>query len=89
MSAPLPEGVFHLLTVDNTIRQTYGTYITVCGEDVPASDLPPSCYDENSKNFGRNPAYCPECVHEAARWNAKPGQARQASAPSVNISLPG
>jgi hypothetical protein len=76
----LPEGVFHLLIVDDTIRQTYGTYITVCGEEVPASSLPPSCYDEDDCDFARNPAYCSECVREAARWNAEPSQARSASA---------
>jgi hypothetical protein len=76
VSAPLPEGVFHLLTADSTVRQSYGTYITVCGEVVPGSGLPPSCYDEDDCDVVRNPAYCPECVREAARWNADPGQAR-------------
>ncbi|MBV9013637.1 MAG: hypothetical protein JO272_16625 [Pseudonocardiales bacterium] len=74
MSEPLPDGVFHLLTADNLVRQNHGIHITVCGEDIPTSDLPPSCYDENSDNFDHNPAYCPECVREAARWNAEPEQ---------------
>jgi len=77
VSEPLPEGVFHLLTADNMVRHPfYGTYITVCGEDVPASDLPPLCYDDDDGDIVRNPAYCPECVREAARWNAEPGQTR-------------
>jgi hypothetical protein len=25
MSAPLPDGVFHLLTADDTVHQTHGT----------------------------------------------------------------
>ncbi|MBV9013595.1 MAG: hypothetical protein JO272_16410 [Pseudonocardiales bacterium] len=80
MSAPLPDGVFHLLTADNLVRQTYGIHITICGEDISTSDLPLSCYDENSDDFGRDPAYCPECVREAARFTAEPEQPRPESA---------
>jgi hypothetical protein len=76
MSASLPDGVFHLLAADDTVHQTYGTYVTVCGEDVPVSDLPPSCYSEEGREAARDPQYCLECVPEAARWNAESGQAR-------------
>ncbi|MGH3886576.1 MAG: hypothetical protein ACRDSZ_08385 [Pseudonocardiaceae bacterium] len=67
LSAPLPKGVFHLLTADDDVASTYGGYVAVCGEVVVASDLPPSCYPEVEP--GRDPRYCPACVREAARFS--------------------
>ncbi|HEY3894977.1 MAG TPA: hypothetical protein VGL88_06375 [Pseudonocardiaceae bacterium] len=71
MSAALPEGVFHLLTADDDVTSSYLGYVTVCGEVVIASDLPPSsCSPEGPE---REPRYCPACVREAARWSAEVG----------------
>ncbi|MGH3804759.1 MAG: hypothetical protein ACRDTD_32375 [Pseudonocardiaceae bacterium] len=71
LSAPLPAGVFHLLTADDDVASTYGGYVAVCGELVRVSSLPPSCYSEVGP--GRDPRYCPACVREAARFSAEAG----------------
>ncbi len=79
MSAPLPEGVFHLLIADDDLAQhSCGSQIvTVCGEPVSTSSLPPTCYPPGGE-VDRNPLYCPACVSEVARWNAETGHARPA-----------
>jgi hypothetical protein len=71
LSAPLPAGVFHLLTADDDVASTYRGYVAVCGEVMVASGLPPSCYPEVGP--GRGPRYCPACVREAARFSAEAG----------------
>lgn len=77
MSAPLPEGVFHLLTADDDVACSYvaflyGGFVAVCGEVMTRSGLPPSCYPPG-ESTSRDPRYCPECVRTAARWNAEAG----------------
>ncbi len=76
MSAPLPEGAFHLLTADDDLAHPYGGFygglVAVCGEAMTRSGLRPSCYPPG-ESAGRDPRYCPECVREAARWSAEAG----------------
>ncbi len=76
MSAPLPEGVFHLLIADDDLAQhpCGSRVVTVCGELVSASSLPPSCYPPGGE-VDRDPLYCPACVCAAARWSAEAEQA--------------
>ncbi len=78
MSASLPEGVFHLLVADDDLAQRPcgSRVVTVCGEVVSASSLPPSCYPPGGE-VDRYPRYCPACVREAARWNAEVEQPQQ------------
>ncbi len=44
MSAPLPEGVFHLLIADDDLAQhpRESHVMTICGELASVSSLPPS-----------------------------------------------
>ncbi|MGH3773207.1 MAG: hypothetical protein ACRDRW_17730 [Pseudonocardiaceae bacterium] len=65
------DDVFHLLTADDDLAHPYVSshVMTVCGEPVLTSDLPPSCYPPGCES-NRDPRYCPECVHEALRWSA-------------------
>lgn len=72
MSASLPEGVFHLLIVDDDLTQRafrFQTRATLCGEVVESSSLPPSPFPEGEE-IDREPRYCPVCVREAVRWSA-------------------
>ncbi len=69
-SAPLPEGAVHLVEVDDALGKQYRcrTYLTVCGRLLPVSSLPAaSCPPECTSKH----PYCPECVREAARFNAE------------------
>ncbi len=69
MSAPLPGGVFHLLTADDEVTSSYGGYVAVCGEVLRAGVLPPSLYPPAGEWNG-DPRYCPACVREAVRAQA-------------------
>ncbi len=82
-SAPLPEqtgwllpvGVFHLLTADDDLTQRpfqFQMRVTLCGEVVQPSSLPPSPFPEGGE-IDRELRYCPECAREAVRWNAEAG----------------
>ncbi|MGH3830280.1 MAG: hypothetical protein ACRDRS_07470 [Pseudonocardiaceae bacterium] len=67
----LPEGVFHLLIADDDlVHRACRMRVTVCGELVQPSSLPPSCFNEEGEGY-RDPRYCPECVSEALRWSAE------------------
>ncbi len=69
----LPVGVFHLLTADDDLTQRpfqFRTRVTLCGEVVQPSSLPPSPFPEGEE-IDRVPRYCPECVREAARFSAE------------------
>lgn len=69
MSAPHPWGVLHLLVADDALPEGLGgTYLTVCGELVPASSLPPSSCPEDCEC---DVLYCTQCVRAAAQWTAE------------------
>jgi hypothetical protein len=70
VSVALPEGVFHLLTVDDELPRPYGDLVTVCGEVVHTSALPPACYPPEGES-DRDPWYCSACVRAAVRWSAE------------------
>lgn len=72
MSATLPEGTIHLVAVDDALSEyyRYRSYMTVCGELVSASSLPPSLCPGECTSEHR---YCPVCVREAARWSVETG----------------
>ncbi|MGH3852794.1 MAG: hypothetical protein ACRDR6_04705 [Pseudonocardiaceae bacterium] len=71
LTESLPEGVFHLLIADDDlVHRAFRMRVTVCGELVQPSSLPPSCFEEGGEG-GRDPRYCPECVSEAVRWSAE------------------
>jgi hypothetical protein len=53
-----------------------GTYITVCGELIPASELPPSTCPQDCEC---DVLYCSECVRAAAQWTAQAQRADHAS----------
>lgn len=71
---PLPAGAVHLLSADDAgVRPGYGwsTSVTLCGELVSVSELPPSiCASDRDEHW-----YCPACVREALRWKAEPSGA--------------
>ncbi|MGH3672899.1 MAG: hypothetical protein ACRDSH_20080 [Pseudonocardiaceae bacterium] len=71
---PLPGGAIHLLPADDVVRQDYGTssHISLCGELVGISELPPALCSLDCEDEHR---YCGACVREALRWNAELGHA--------------
>jgi hypothetical protein len=60
VSGPHPWGVLHLLVADDALPGGLGgTYMTICGELMPASELPPSSCPEDCEC---DVLYCSECV---------------------------
>lgn len=69
-------GVSHLLAADDAlIPGRWGVHITLCGQQVRGPNVE---HDDplDLPDF----RYCPQCVAEAARWNAEAGRADHASA---------
>lgn len=73
MSAPRPVSVFHLLVADEALRPgRWGVHLAVCGLEVRS---PNATVVEHECGLSCDCVrYCPECVREAARWNAEAGQ---------------
>lgn len=87
VSAPLPEGVFHLLAADDNLASPFGGLVTVCGEVVNKWGLPSSCYSPGLE-LNSDPRYCPECVHEALRWSAETGESIAGGPPPAGRHVP-
>jgi hypothetical protein len=66
----LSEGVFHLLAADDDVTTPWLGYVTVCGEVLVSSGLPPACWSDEVEP-GRDARYCPVCVREVGRWSAE------------------
>jgi hypothetical protein len=65
-----------LLVADDALPGLGGTYLTVCGELIPASALPPSTCPEDCEC---DVLYCSECVRAAAQWTVEAQRADHAS----------
>ncbi len=75
MSAPLPEGVSHLLVADDVlIPGRWGVHITLCGQQVRAPSAAaaedPSATAAEDDRYYPSLRYCSECAAQAARWQA-------------------
>jgi hypothetical protein len=70
LDAP-PGGVTHLLAADDALDEQFqcGVYTAVCGQLVPASDLPSwECPEDCTCDLA---LYCPQCVRRAIESSAK------------------
>lgn len=70
LDAPLV-GVTHLLAADDALDEQfqYGVYTAVCGQLVPASDLPSwECPEDCGCDLA---VYCPQCVCRVAESSAE------------------